>query len=162
MRRSTLACLLALCAAHAAGPPGSDLDTLRSGAGNGGFTAALAPRPLEFPRDHGPHPDFRHEWWYVTGNLDSTRGERFGFELTFFRLALAPPGPQDTGSRWRTRQIYAAHFAITDLARGQFRFAEKFSRAALGLAGAQAEPLHVWIDDWALGEGSTDWKLRAA
>src|SRR5262249_11394939 len=121
------------------------------------------PRKFEFPRDHGPHADFRHEWWYVTGNLDSDSGERFGFELTFFRVALVPPGGAAPGvvSAWRTRQVYLAHFAITDVARGQFRFAEKFSRDALGLAGAQAEPFRVWLDDWVLGAGATGWMLHA-
>ena len=55
-----------------------------------GFSAALEPRRFEFPRDHGPHGDFRLEWWYLTGNLDAADGERFGFELTFFRVALVP------------------------------------------------------------------------
>jgi predicted secreted hydrolase len=117
---------------------------------------AVGPRTFAFPRDHGPHPEFRHEWWYVTGNLDSDTGERFGFELTFFRVGLVPPGELVskpaviTPSAWRTHQIYAAHFAVTDVKRGSFQFAEKFSRDALGLAGAQAEPLRVWLDDWVL------------
>jgi predicted secreted hydrolase len=142
------------------------------------FAAALAPRRFEFPRDHGPHPDFRQEWWYVTGNLDATDGERFGFELTFFRVALVPAAPATTPSAgsaaapsagftsaWRTRELYIAHFAVTDVARKRFRFEQKLSRAALGLAGAQAAPLHVWLDDWALeasGEAApVAWELRA-
>jgi predicted secreted hydrolase len=158
------------------------------------FALAIEPRQFEFPQDHGPHPRFRHEWWYVTGNLDSTGGERFGFELTIFRIALAPPaadvdsrravsagaggagavgagatgaGGADAGgnagvsvpdsvSAWRTRQVYVAHFAITDVARGKFRFAHKLSRDALGLAGAQAQPLRVWLDDWMLGVPAAD------
>ena len=148
-----------------AGPPPSDLDALHGGAGSDGFTLAVEPRKFEFPQDHGPHPDFRYEWWYVTGNLDSSSGERFGFELTFFRIALAPPtevrGAGAAVSAWRTRQVYMAHFAITDVARGQFRFAEKFSRDALGLAGAQAQPFRVWLDDWRLGESAEGWTLHA-
>ncbi len=160
--------------ARAAGPPASDLDVIRGTEATDRFERAIEPRVFEFPRDHGPHPEFRHEWWYVTGNLDSTRGERFGFELTFFRFALAPPaarGPTPAGgnaaagagssalgtparsgeSAWRTRQVYAAHFAVTDVARGEFSFAQKRSRGALGLAGAQSEPFRVWLDDWVLG-----------
>jgi predicted secreted hydrolase len=143
-----------------------------------GFAAALEPRPFMFPRDHGPHRDFRLEWWYVTGNLDAADGERFGFELTFFRVALvpatavtmptadppaAPPG--ELGSAWRTREIYVAHFAVTDVARRRFRSEQKFSRAALGLAGAQGAPLRVWLDDWALAQSAGDgaqWELHAA
>src|SRR5215831_4231003 len=141
-----------------------------------GFAEALEPRHFEFPRDHGPHPDFRLEWWYVTGNLDAAGGERFGFELTFFRVALVPATPVTTptagspavpsgelASAWRTREIYVAHFAVTDVARRRFRSEQKLSRAALGLAGSEAEPLHVWLDDWALkatGDG-TGWQLHA-
>lgn len=125
------------------------------------FAQALNPQPLQFPRDQGPHPDFRQEWWYLTGNLDSADGERFGFELTIFRFALAPTSPQplrlgsshDThGSRWRTRQIYLGHFAVSDVARQRFRFAVKLSRGALGLAGAQADPLRVWVGNWQIGQ----------
>jgi predicted secreted hydrolase len=138
------------------------------------FAEALAPQPLEFPRDQGPHPDFRQEWWYLTGNLDSTGGERFGFELTIFRFALAPTAPIPTtgaapgaeGSNWRTRQIYLGHFAVTDVARHRFRFAAKLSRGALGLAGAQADPLRVWVGNWRIGEDPADgagaWHVRAA
>jgi len=128
------------------------------------YAQAISPLPLEFPRDQGPHPDFRQEWWYLTGNLDSADGERFGFELTVFRFALAsnPPEPSagaPTDARtdaekspWRTRQIYLGHFAITDVARHDFRFTAKLARGALGLAGAQASPLRVWIGNWQIGE----------
>jgi predicted secreted hydrolase len=143
-----------------------------------GFALATGPRAFEFPRDHGPHPAFRHEWWYVTGHLDAVTGERFGFELTFFRFALAPPpasggAPREAErarSAWRTRQIYMAHFAVTDLDRRQFHASERYARDALKLAGAQAEPFRVWLDDWSLGTppgetgpgGSSYWRLRAA
>ncbi|MGH8297931.1 MAG: lipocalin-like domain-containing protein [Steroidobacteraceae bacterium] len=170
---------MALVAA-AAQPP----QTVGQGSSALGYAQALAPRPLEFPADQGPHPDFRQEWWYVTGNLDSAAGERFGFELTIFRFALAPPAPRSAsvspppggeGSRWRTRQIYLGHFAVTDVARHRFRFAVKVSRGALGLAGAQASPFRVWVGNWQIGEiaahgrVATDamaagaaWRLQAA
>jgi predicted secreted hydrolase len=195
-----------VCCARAAGPGVSELDVLHGVAQTSGFTFADAPRAFEFPRDHGPHPDFRHEWWYVTGNLDSAAGERFGFELTIFRFALAPPGGGvgsggvaggaggDAGaaggvangagetaggvlsgagggagaagdiaeSAWRASQVYAAHFAITDVARGKFEFGQKYGREALGLAGAQAEPFRVWLDDWMLGSPAAGEPIRAA
>jgi predicted secreted hydrolase len=161
-------------AAMAAGPL-PDLGEM--GGANSGFAQVLGPRGFAFPQDHGPHPEYRQEWWYVTGNLDASSGERFGFELTFFRFALAPPPssasatalPASPGatpeSRWRSRQIYMAHFAITDVAREQFRFSQKLSRDAVGLAGAQTSPLHVWVDDWslsALAPDDTTWHLRAS
>jgi predicted secreted hydrolase len=124
------------------------------------YARALAPVPLQFPRDQGPHPDFRQEWWYLTGNLDSARGERFGFELTIFRFALAAQDPKSdevrsgsgAASAWRTRQIYLGHFAVTDVARRRFRFLTKLSRGALQLAGAQADPFRVWIHDWQIAQ----------
>lgn len=143
-----------------------------------GFAQALAPRTFSFPRDHGPHPEFRQEWWYVTGNLDGADGRRFGFELTFFRVALAPPpaptaatrkaeegGAPSATSAWRAREIYMAHFAITDVGARRFHYAHKLARGALGLAGSEGPPLRVWIDDWTLGAAGAaagDWKLAAA
>jgi predicted secreted hydrolase len=163
-----LLCLLValglMCSAYAAGAPVSDLDIIRGKEANDGFALANVPRTFAFPRDHGPHPAFRHEWWYVTGNLDSDTGERFGFELTIFRVGLAPGAVAAAGvagaagsgavSAWHTLQVYAAHFAVTDVARGTFEFAEKYSRDALGLAGAQAQPVRVWLDDWVLGSAA--------
>ncbi len=149
-------------AAHAAVPDRS-LDALRAGATVEGFARALQPRQFAFPRDHGPHNEFREEWWYLTGNLMSPSGERFGFELTFFRIALAPPSKEAApavSSPWRTHQVYMAHFAITDVPRGRFRFAQKFSRDALRLACAEAAPFQVWLDDWRIG-GSPTWSVHA-
>ena len=125
-----------------------------------GFARALAPRPLSFPEDHGPHPDFRTEWWYYTGNLKTPAGRHVGFQLTFFRIALSPEEEPRT-SAWATRQLYVAHFAVTDTAGGRFHAASRTSRAALGLAGAQPTPFRVWVESWsAEGEGETT-RLRA-
>lgn len=157
---------------QAAQPP-ADLGMLRGGEGAEAFAQVSGPRPFEFPRDHGPHPDYRQEWWYFTGNLDAADGERFGFELTFFRFALAPPATASTvaasgegASRWRTRQIYVGHFAITDVGRQRFRYTQKLSRGAVGLAGAGIPPLRVWVDDWNMATssegGATAWTLHAA
>lgn len=131
---------------------------------NSGFEQALTPHEFRFPRDHGAHPAFAHEWWYVTGHLGAPTGERFGFELTMFRIALAPAAPAAAaeGSAWRARQMYVAHFALTDINRGQFHFQERFARAALGLSGADSEPLKVWVDDWSLGLADGGWQIRAA
>ena len=115
-----------------------------------GFERAYRPRPFRFPEDHGPHPSFRTEWWYLTGNLSGTGGEPFGFQLTLFRSALAPDGDEDPLSAWRTNQVYMGHFAVTDVGGGRFRSFERFSRGAVGLAGAEAWPFRVWVEDWEL------------
>jgi predicted secreted hydrolase len=120
------------------------------------YSMAAAARTFRFPQDHGPHPDFRNEWWYLTGNLDGQRGQRFGFELTFFRFALSSETDSDSGERsasgWRTNQVYIAHFAVTDKESDQFHVEQRFSRGALNLAGAQSAPFRVWIEDWSITE----------
>jgi len=124
------------------------------------YARAIAPRTFRFPDDHGPHPAFRNEWWYVTGNLDSDDGARFGYELTFFRVALTPDAiASDSG--WRTNEIWFAHFALTDAGRNRFRFDERFARGAAGLAGARASPFRVWLDDWSIEESGDAWRLVA-
>lgn len=128
-----------------------------------GFARALTPRPFVFPADHGPHEDFQTEWWYLTGNLADSTGREFGFQLTFFRFALMPPGDapaQSAGepgsSKWRSTQVYMAHFAIADVAAQRFVSAERFQRDRLGMSGAKAEPFAVWLGDWAVrGAGET-------
>jgi predicted secreted hydrolase len=126
-----------------------------------GFARALAPRPLSFPADHGPHEDFRTEWWYYTGNLRTPGGRHVGFQLTFFRVALAPEA-ESRASAWGTRQLYVGHFALTDTANRRFHAASRVSRAALGLAGAKAAPFRVWVEGWsAEGDGASA-RLRAS
>ena len=125
-----------------------------------GYQRAYQPRPFVFPADHGPHPEFRNEWWYVTGNLADATGREFGYQLTLFRIALAPTAPA-TDSAWRTNQVYMGHFALTDVADNTHRAFERFSRGAMRLAGAQATPLRVWLEDWELaGTGSDPFPLR--
>ena len=129
-----------------------------------GFARAAAPRRFVFPEDHGPHPGFRNEWWYFTGNLESSQGRRFGYQLTFFRVALTPE-PVPRISDWGTNEVFMAHFAVTDVTGKEFHFAERFSRAALGLAGAGGHPLTVRLEDWSALESSLQpWsvKLQAA
>src|SRR5579864_2029375 len=121
-----LAPLALLTAAPCGAAPPADVTALL-GEAMPGFAQAMAPRRFVFPDDHGPHPEFRQEWWYVTGNLDADEGARFGFELTFFRYALAPPAQAPAaappaGSAWRKRELYLAHFAISDVAAERFRF----------------------------------------
>lgn len=154
----------------------SRLAELLSDDDRAGYPVATQGRQFEFPRDHGPHPQFRNEWWYVTGNLDSAAGKRFGFELTIFRFALSPElqQAQESGSAWRTKQVYIGHFAVTDPGRERFYVIQRFSRGSLGLAGSTVQPLRVWLDDWSIGavrsvarasrqaEFGLPWRLHAA
>lgn len=112
-----------------------------------GYARALEPRDFSFPADHGPHPELRTEWWYYTGNLETAEGRRFGFQLTFFRSALAPEMPARQ-SEWATRQAWLAHFAVSDVEGERFRSFERWGRGAAGLAGARMEPFRVWLKDW--------------
>jgi len=133
-----------------------------------GYPQVTEPRAFHFPADHGPHPQYRNEWWYVTGNLDADGGQRLGYELTLFRFALSPD-PLPSSSAWRSNQVYIGHFAVSDPDGDRFLTAERYSRQGLGLAGARAEPFRVWLEDWEIvaepgpGAGeSVRWRLRAA
>ena len=112
------------------------------------------PCHLSFPEDHGPHPGYRTEWWYYTGNLHSQSGDRYGFQLTFFRRQISPPGSREHGpqrpSAWRSQQIYLAHAAITDISRKKHIMAERVSRQALDMAGASQEDnrIIIFLNDW--------------
>lgn len=119
------------------------------------FARALVPDQVEFPRDLGPHEDYQTEWWYYTGNLEAENGRQFGFQFTIFRRALSPPEEfylPDGASEWRKNQVYLAHFTISDIGANKFYYNERFSREAGGLAGAQAEPYKVWLEDWKISE----------
>ena len=155
------------------GDGGLQLDQLLGEIDDTGFARAVAPRDFHFPADHGAHRDFRSEWWYLTGQLGDTAGHRYGFQITFFRFALAPADTtfdetNDDGadqSRWHSTEAWMAHFALSDAAGGRFFHHERFARGALGLAGAERAAdggLQVWLDDWRLEHRSGDhWRLRA-
>ncbi|MBU5613802.1 lipocalin-like domain-containing protein [Geomonas azotofigens] len=130
------------------------------GAAAPGFSRAENPRHFFFPADHGPHAGFRNEWWYFTGNLRTADGRRFGYQLTFFKTLLTPVAVARE-SAWATNQVYMAHFAVTDVAGKRYRFAERFSRAALGLAGAGGDPLSLRLEDWTVRQSSPrPWGVR--
>lgn len=156
------------------GPSQSDGDRTQSeainlgailGGGEGlqGFDFADRIREFRFPEDHGAHPTFRNEWWYLTGNLISEEGRRFGYQFTIFRNALSPEISPST-SRWRSNQVYMAHFALSDFSTGKHKAFERFGRGAAGVAGAENPPLRVWLDDWQLVADDTTgfpWRLSA-
>jgi predicted secreted hydrolase len=107
----------------------------------------------EFPRDHLPHSTFKTEWWYFTGAVQTAEGRRFGYQLTFFRQGLRPPGSRaPVSSRFVVDDLKFAHFALTDVQGGGFHFGQRLSRGAFGEAGFQrtAPPALAWVDDWQL------------
>jgi predicted secreted hydrolase len=119
-----------------------------------GFFAITGPCGLQFPKDHGPHPGYRTEWWYYTGNLQSMGSKRYGFQLTFFRSQLSPPEIEPNwphpASSWRTNQVYLAHAALSDINGQRYFYSEEASRAALGMAGALQKPdtTTVFLRNW--------------
>ncbi len=124
------------------------------------FARALEPRAFDFPRDHGPHDDYQTEWWYYTGNLFDPSGRHYGYQLTFFRRALIPPDERAAlagrESSFAFDQVYFAHFAITDSAANEHVSFERYSRGAAGLAGAQAAPFRVFVEDWSATSARDD------
>jgi predicted secreted hydrolase len=108
-----------------------------------GFAPVVPGRPLSFPADHGPHPDFRIEWWYLTANLVDTSGIAYGAQWTLFRQAMAPGALQDG---WANQQIWMGHAAVTRA--DTHRYGEAFSRGGIGQAGVEAKPFRAWIDSW--------------
>lgn len=116
-----------------------------------GFARAIDPWDWQFPRDHGAHPQFQTEWWYYTGVLATDAGRRFGFQFTIFRRAISPLRPE-SNSEFRARDIYMAHFTISDIAAGRFYHDVRYSRGSAGLAGATASEqtarYRVWLEDW--------------
>lgn len=126
-----------------------------------GFARIEGPTALVFPRDHGPHRAFRHEWWYFTGNLADDAGNPFGFQLTFFRFALTGAAPQ-LDSAWATNEAMLGHFAVSDIEAQRFVAVQKLERPVLGLAGATAD--HIWVGQWhaRLSDPAREcWQLQA-
>jgi predicted secreted hydrolase len=113
-------------------------------------------RKLVFPRDHGAHPDYRVEWWYVTGWLDGP----LGFQITFFRAR--PEEASDNPSQFNPRQILFAHAALSDPKRGRLVHDERAARAGFSLAHAELDRTGVWIDDWRLELEGNRYQARIA
>ena len=133
--------------------------TLLGESSSAGFETADTVRPFVFPRDHGAHPRFRQEWWYLTAALeDAAGGDEYGVQFTLFRRAVAAD-PGD--GPWRSAQAYLGHFALTDVARERHVEAERFARGHPRLAGVRASPFAAWIEDWRLeSTGDTTWPMR--
>jgi len=123
-------------------------DTLPGSPASAPYAAVTPGHSIEFPVDYGSHPQFRTEWWYVTGWLKTSSGESLGFQITFFRTkpSITAANPSD----FAPRQLLIAHCAISDPRRGRLWQDQKIRRAGLGLAQANEGDTHVWIDDWSL------------
>jgi predicted secreted hydrolase len=108
-----------------------------------GFAPVVPGKSFAFPADHGPHPEFRIEWWYVTANLQDATGAAYGAQWTLFRQATRP-GAQQPG--WANQQIWMGHAAVTSA--DAHRYGETFARGSVGQAGVETTPFHAWIDAW--------------
>ncbi len=108
-----------------------------------GYAPVVPGKTFSFPGDHGPHPDYRIEWWYVTANLADSTGTRFGAQWTLFRQA-SRPGPQQEG--WANQQIWMGHAAVTRA--DTHRSSETFARGGVEQAGVVTTPFRAWIDSW--------------
>lgn len=110
---------------------------------------ALPGYKYEFPYEHRSHPNFKIEWWYFSGNVKDESGNKYTFMLTFFRRGLRiQKTPRINKSRWALDNLYFSHFSVYSSKTKKHYFSEKFSRGALGQAGASTERFKVWIDDW--------------
>ncbi|MEM1343822.1 MAG: lipocalin-like domain-containing protein [Pseudomonadota bacterium] len=116
-----------------------------------GYAEVRPETQITFPEDHGPHPDYRIEWWYITANLRDASGERLGIQWTLFRFATQPP-PFAEG--WARQQLWMGHAGVTTAA--AHYHAETFGRGGIGTAGAEATPFRAWIDDWAFESTGED------
>ncbi|SLN33472.1 Hydroxyneurosporene synthase (CrtC) [Roseisalinus antarcticus] len=119
-----------------------------------GFTTPVPERAFAFPQDHGAHPGYRIEWWYVTASLTAEDGREMGAQWTLFRTALAPGGADEA-------QVWMGHAAVTTP--DAHFVAERFSRGGFGAAGVTADPFEAWIDEWQMaGPSLDDLRLRAS
>jgi predicted secreted hydrolase len=122
------------------------------------FAPVTAGYRIRFPEDEGSHPEFRTEWWYVTGWLERTGGAPCGFQVTFFRSR--PEIDESNPSAFTARQVIAAHAAISDRARGRLLHDQRIARAAFGLADARRGRAAVWLDDWSLVQDGAEYRAR--
>jgi predicted secreted hydrolase len=108
-----------------------------------GFALPDPETVLEFPADHGSHPDFRIEWWYLTANLTGADGTDYGLQWTLFRTALAPGNVEG----WESPQLWMGHAAVTTPT--AHHVAERLARGGIGQAGVLLDgEFQAWIDDW--------------
>ena len=124
-----------------------------------GYVQAVPGKKLEFPRDHGAHPGYRIEWWYVTANLEDDDGQQYGAQWTLFRFQTRPNHEAAEANAWQSAQLFMGHFAITTP--GDHRAWQRYARGGLhgdiAQAGVRAEPFAAWLDDWTLHSSEDAW-----
>ena len=131
------------------------------------YLSVTGPCNLTFPKDHGLHAGYRIEWWYYTGNLQAESGAQYGYQLTFFRNQISPPGAErqwpEPHSAWRTQQVYAGHAAISDIYKKKHYQSELLVRGSLGLAGVShsADLTTITIKNWSVQIGPDFHLLKA-
>lgn len=113
-----------------------------------GFTQVEPGYRITLPEDHGAHPDYRIEWWYVTANLTDEQGKSWGAQWTLFRQALAAQTSEQAEAGWQSEQVWLGHAALTH-ADGHLH-ADRLARGGVGQAGVRLEPFEAWIDHWAI------------
>ena len=113
-----------------------------------GFRRITPDESVEFPRDHGAHPDTKTEWWYLTGNFEDAEGRAFGLQFTIFRSALTADAPAEGASPLRATQVYLGHLALADVRANELRFAERLRRGGTALADASETDMDLVLDDW--------------
>lgn len=123
------------------------------------FAPVVPGRAIELPADHGAHPEFRTEWWYVTGWLSDPEGRERGFQLTFFRVRSGLG--EEAAGRFSPAQLILAHAAIADPATGRLRHAERSARSSGALAGSAEGRLAVWLGDWRMEAADGHIEARA-
>jgi len=111
------------------------------------YQLALPGRKLSFPADHYSHPDFKTEWWYYTGHLETESGKHYGYQVTFFRFGVRDRQKEMTEQPLFT-ELYMAHFALSDIAAKKFTFRERINRGYGDKAGAATDRYRVWNEDW--------------
>ena len=132
------------------------------------FKRALPGKIFSFPQDHFSHPEFKTEWWYYSGHLQSANKKSYGYQLTFFRTGLKRE-VKNQKSKWTIQNLYFAHLALTDESKGKFEYREKLNRGSLGEAGALPyktgeKTFRVWIENWSVeggGPGMRNHLLKA-
>ncbi len=145
LRTRWLAALLLPLIAMSGSAQASDLGALLGG-GNDNFKKVQPGQTIQLPEDHAAHPDYRSEWWYLTGNLKDEQGREYGMQWTLFRQGIEQE--LRTSNPWLTPQLWLAQFAITDLDRSSHQQDERASRQGPGLAGASSG--EYWLREWRL------------